>query len=160
MMSAGHKFWLRLKQCIANAKLVFGKKIDIAEFLSFNNTNMFKAQIHYPQKQCIRDKQVRHDLYYFYMYTQFSYIWLDKKTHLNYDNQRELFQKHNSLSNGSWLNFCSTNVQKHNKRLIILHKLMTFYRNVQAIYRFLSTHDFCDENADRRTDIQGLSNSL
>ena len=42
-----------------------------------------------------------------------------------------------------------------NKRLIILHKFKKFYRNVQAIYT-----RFCDENADRRTDIQGLSNSL
>ena len=43
-------------------------KIDITEFLSYSNN--FKAQIHvhYPQKQCIRDTQVRHDLYRIYMF--------------------------------------------------------------------------------------------
>ena len=55
--------------------------------------------------------------------------------------------------------FCSTNVKKqnyilHNKRLLKLHK-KKFHRNVQAIYHFLSTIDFCDENADRRTYMQG-----
>ena len=82
-------------------------KIDITEFLSYSNN--FKAQIHvhvnYPQIQCIRDTQVRHDLYRFYMYMKFLYIWLDKKTNVNYNNQLKLFQKYTSLSYGSWLIF-------------------------------------------------------